>query len=112
MLYAGNETIISLWDNPKAYLTYDKVEFAAAGKYEVSARIAIRDLPTAVLLEIAGQRLIKRPPITGQWDSFVDVSFGTVEINQPGLATLAVRTSPTQDWHCINLGTITLKPVP
>ncbi len=111
VLYAGNETIVSLWDNPKAYITYDKVKFEKPGKYEVSARMAVRELPTAVLIEVAGQQLIKKAVITGQWDSFADVPFGTIEIKEPGVLPVTLKPSPTQDWHCINLATVTLKRV-
>ena len=111
VLYAGNETIVSLWDNPKASITYNKLKFEKPGKYAVSVRMAVRDLPTAVLIEVAGQQLIKKAVITGQWDSFADVPFGTVEIKEPSVFPLTLRPSPTQDWHCINLATITLKRV-
>jgi alpha-L-fucosidase len=107
--YAENETVIALWDDSRAYVTYNKVQFAKAGRYEVSVKMAVVK-PTAVLLEVAGQQLTKKAVITGGWEIFANVPLGTIEIKEPAVLPITVRPSLTQGWNRINLATITLKP--
>lgn len=108
--YAENETVIALWDDSRAYVTYNRVQFAKAGRYEVSVKMAAVK-PTAVLLEAAGQQVTKKAAITGGWEIFANVPFGMIEIKEPGVLPITVRPSLTQGWNRINLATITLKQV-
>jgi len=106
--FAENETVIALWDDSRAYVTYNKVQFAKAGKYEVRVRMAAVK-PTAVQLEVARQQRTAKAALTPDWESFADVPLGTVEIKEPGVLPITVRPAPGQNWNRINLATITLK---
>jgi hypothetical protein len=108
--YTGNVVCLSSWDYPKEYATWDRVQFTRAGTYEVSVEVAIRDLPSDLMIEIAGQRLIRKLSITGQWDNYVRVSFGNVEIKESGTLQVTARPGGTVDWHSVNMGPITIKP--
>ena len=81
------------------------------GTYRVFANIAtIHDHP-AYLVEIADQKITGSASQTSGWDNFQENQLGTVEINNKGVLTVAVRAKDKPSWKAINLNALRLEPV-
>ena len=80
-----------------------KVKFPAAGTYKLTASIAAAKGDSAVVVEVAGQKLEAKLPATEAWDKFATVELGSVEIKQAGEQTLAIKPREAATWRAVNL---------
>jgi alpha-L-fucosidase len=106
----GGQPNIGFWDNAQDWASW-KVDFKQPGKFKVSASCAAANGPSAVVVEIAGQKVEAQVPATGAWDKYTQVAAGSIEIQQPGPQTLKIRPRDVQTWKAINLRSIKLESV-
>jgi len=82
----GGNSNLGFWDKPEEYPVW-RVEFPAAGKYEVSGRFAAQKQGTFQVQ--AGEASLKaKSPLTGAWDQFEDIVLGTIVINNARRAAI------------------------
>jgi hypothetical protein len=62
---------------------------------------------TEFVVEVAGQQIIGKVPLTGGYDKFQTIPLGKVVIKQPGEATVKVLPRDAKNWKAINLAWIT-----
>jgi len=106
----GDYTNVGFWDNAADWLAWNKVKLPA-GTYDVSALVATAAGVAEVKVTIGGQELVAKSPDTGAWDKFEPMSFGQIEIKQPGEVSIKVGAAAAATWHAINLVNVVLKPV-
>jgi alpha-L-fucosidase len=103
----GGERNIGFWNDPKEWASWVKVKFLKAGTYDASARVATVKEGTEFVVEVAGQQIIGKVPLTGGYDKFQTIPLGKVVIKQPGEATVKVLPRDAKNWKAINLAWIT-----
>jgi len=104
----GNNNL-GFWDDPAEYAVW-RVDFPAAGKYEVSGRFAALKQGT-FQVQAGTASLAAKPPVTGSWDEFEDAQLGTIEIGVSG--PINVKVVPQADgWSSMNLSRIELRKTP
>jgi alpha-L-fucosidase len=97
----GGEPNIAFWDNPEEWVSW-KVQFAAPGKYQVTASTAsIAD--TEFVLEVANQKLSGKWSATGDWATFRPADMGQIKIDAAGEQMLSLRPKSSTTWRSINL---------
>lgn len=105
----GGELNFGFWDNPSDSVSWT-VRFPTAGKYRVKTSSAAVHGDAALVLEAGGKMVSGKVPKTSDWDNFVPVDLGTLQIDTPGQLQVRVRPKDAASWHAINLRAITLLP--
>ncbi len=101
----GNISNIGFWDNSSDWASW-KVDFTKPGVYKVTAQCALPNGEAEIALEVAGQQLIGKATPTGDWGTFADVAFGTVEIAKRGVQEVKIRPRDANAWKAVNLSVV------
>jgi hypothetical protein len=101
----GSVSNLGFWDNSSDWASW-QVDFTRTGVYTVTARCALDNGESEIALEVGGQQLVGKVAATGGWDTFVDVSLGTVAIATSGVQEVKVRPRDASTWKAINLSTV------
>jgi hypothetical protein len=104
-------TNLGYWDDADDWASWT-VAFRSPGSYAVVASVAAESQQTSFTVELFGRKLSAEVPVTGSWDSYWDLTVGTVVVSHAGKATVSVRPAGTALWHAMNLRSLTLRPVP
>jgi hypothetical protein len=98
---------LGFWTNPADWADWT-FQVTKPGKFDVTAEVAAMD-KASLEVSVGDSRSHGAAASTGDYGKFKVARLGTIEINAPGKATLAVR--PVKDgWHPLNLKAIRLKP--
>jgi alpha-L-fucosidase len=101
----GGQPNIGFWDKGNEWVSW-KVQFDQPGVFKVSTACASMQPGAEFVLEAAGQQLTGRPPQTSGWADFRNLDLGQIEIKQPGLQEVKVRSRDPRTWKAINLRAI------
>ncbi len=105
----GGKTSIGFWDDSSEYISW-KVEFPAAGTYEVSGRFAAQRQGT-FQVQVGDALLAGKPPVTGAWDKFETIRLGTIKIDQSG--PQEVKVVPVASaWAAMNFSFVEFRRTP
>jgi len=102
----NGKTSIGFWDDPSEYVVW-KVEFPAAGTYEVSGRFAAQR-QGSFQVKVAGASLAAKPPVTGAWDKFETIQLGTIRVDKPGAEEVTVMPVAS-GWAAMNLSFVEVR---
>jgi alpha-L-fucosidase len=105
----AGKTNIGFWDSADDFVAW-KVDFPAAGAYELSGRFAAQNQGT-FHIQIGGASLSGKPPVTGGWDRFETVQLGTIKVDRAGVQELKVVPTAS-GWAAMNLSRLELKKTP
>ena len=106
----GAQPNLGFWDKPEDWVSWDTV-VASGGKFEATAFVATESFPTTFNFKIAGQTLVGNVPLTNGWQSYQEISLGTVILKKGKLeATLKPASATT--WKPMNLRGVRLKKSP
>jgi alpha-L-fucosidase len=93
---------VGFWDNPKDWLSW-KVNFTQTGTFQVSASCATPHSDSEIIIELAGQQLVTKVPMTNSFQDFKSFSIGTIEVKQSGEQIVKVQPRDAKTWKAINL---------
>ena len=101
---------LGYWDIFTDFASWS-VEIPRPGKYEVVARTSSSRAENDFVVEVAGEKLPGKAPITASWGAFVDVQLGNVEVKAGQLTVVVRPAGDPKNWKAINLASVTLKPI-
>lgn len=104
---AGNENF-GFWLEPADWVEWS-FRMVKPGRYKISAEIASLGSPE-FMVDYGVKQLKITAPKTGDYQKFVNVDLGTIDITDPGKATIAIRPV-AQGWVPINLRTLKIRPI-
>ncbi|HWI60174.1 MAG TPA: alpha-L-fucosidase, partial [Bacillota bacterium] len=99
---------IGFWIDANDWVEW-QFKVAKPGKFRVSAEIAAQGSGTFTLA-VGERKLEAKAPNTGDYGKFQKVELGTLELSNPGQASLAVK-AVAAGWQPFNLRTVKLSPV-
>jgi alpha-galactosidase len=100
---------IGFWNNPEDWVSW-KAQIPEAGAYKVTATIATADEGVGFVVEVGGQTIDGRAPLTGGWDKFQTIELGPIQIKQSGAMVVKFRPRDTSHWQPINLNSVCFIP--
>jgi len=105
----GSFRNIGFWDNPEDTVSW-KVDFPAAGTYDIVTHAATNTDPTSVVVDAGfGPTAPVAVPVTGDWDKFVEIDAAHLVVDKPGVATVTIRAADPATWHPMNLASLTIR---
>ena len=104
---------LGYWDSASDFASWS-VNFSSTGTYEVIASVGTPNPPTPITVTVVtstGSSVTGTAPSTGSWDSFTDVSLGTISITKATQREVTVKPVSAASWHAINLRAIRFRRV-
>jgi alpha-L-fucosidase len=101
---------IGYWDNASESASW-KVNFKEAGKYKITASLAVIAGDAMAVLEVGGRSAEIKPAATGSWDTFAELEAGAIEVAQAGEQTVKLKARDAQSWKPINVRWIKLSRI-
>jgi alpha-L-fucosidase len=98
----GDQLNIAFWDKPTEWVSWP-VRLPQPGTYKLSASIASPHGGSEFVLDIGGQQLHAKAEKTADWDQFIELSLGQIEIKTSGDQVVSMRPRDAQHWHAMNL---------
>jgi alpha-L-fucosidase len=105
----GDLPDIGYWFDGAEWVSWT-VRIPKAGLFKVSATVATPNVDASFAIEVGGETISARAPMTGAWDSFKTIDLGQIKIKQPGDLVVKVRAQDAATWKAINLNSIQLAP--
>jgi alpha-L-fucosidase len=103
----GGGSDIGYWQDPSDYVSW-LVDFPAAGTYQVTSLIATPLTPTSLALGLGNTKLIVQTPTTTSWDTYQEVSFGTIVVLSAGKQELTLKAADPAKWNAVNIREVRL----
>jgi len=107
---SGEAANIGYWDVASESASWT-LEVKQAGKYRAVASCAALSFPTTFVLEIAGAKLTGSVPVTGDWEKFVDVELGEINLSAGAKVSVSVKPMSVKSWKPMNLRWVKLVKV-
>ena len=102
---------IGYWDSWQDWVSW-KIPVVAAGDYDVTIRTTNpAKEPHEFSLRVGGKQFFSAAPTTKAWEEYVDVSLGTVHIEQTGDVVLEFHPRSQDNWGPTNVSAIKLIPL-
>ena len=102
----GGQPNIGFWDSASEWASW-KANVRNAGKFKVMVSTATVHEGGTLVVDVAGQKLVAKPPRTGAFDRFAEYELGTVEL-KPADLVVSARPRDEKSWKAINLRWIKL----
>ncbi len=99
--FDGQDENIGGWNDPAARVHW-LAHVAEPGSYAVRGRFAAI-APSALALDVAGQRLRLRVPATGSWSASKNFHMGQVTFDKAGVHHLILGSDESKKWNPVNV---------
>jgi hypothetical protein len=107
----GNMEYIGYWTTTDTFVQWPLKDLAP-GTYTVEMLYSLDpQFPgSTIAVTAAGQTLTKKLEATKDWDDYRPLTLGTIKIDRPGIAFLAIRAARKPAAYVMNLRSVTLTP--
>ena len=108
--HTGAKDHIGCWAGAGDFVSWE-IKLAQPGVYTVDVTYSCAVPGSAFTVEAGGRTLPGTSASTGSWETYRTDSLGTLQLDQSGDITLAVKPKADPKWRVIGLKAVVLRPV-